>query len=408
MSRHRSRSLPGLTILSFALLVGGVACVQSDALDQDAEPHVQRDPLRAAADKLLMFSSKQPLTISRSAPVESFTFELSDRAAVGLGTEADASGCEVDTVLALYRERSHGWGPIIARSDDRDNSRFSHISRELPKGRYRLLVKGYKRTSVGSFALSATCDGKGCPAPPTECLFGDDASQLGFRNDVVVSRRERILTSAQLFEDVQREQLLYAVRLAVPEVLSAEQALARVDADSLERLWLWDAMGSRQFTAYQYTVDDAAYGAVFTQGTPSAVARIESGKLVECSVRPERCLFGGTYHELRESSAFERESFTVVTPSGAAALSALQQEQLLSAVQVAYEDATDLTSAMSSVDQSEINHLVLRELQSGRSFTVYEYGAGDNSYGAVFESDSPTLASQIQDGDLYACRVFAQ
>lgn len=43
------------------------------------------------------------------------------------------------------------------------------------------------------------------------------------------------------------------------------------------------------------------------------------------------------------------------------------------------------------------------ELASERWFVVYEYGAGDNSYGAFFEQQGTTVLASIHDGDLLIC-----
>jgi hypothetical protein len=119
----------------------------------------------------------------------------------------------------------------------------------------------------------------------------------------------------------------------------------------------------------------------------------------------EACLFGDTFRTLRDSAAFALVLREVIDANSASALPEEQAAQLLSAVRVAYEDAADLPAALASVDQGEVNRLVLAELAGPRSFVVYEYGAGDNSYGAVFEGDSAVRAAEIHDGDLLACTV---
>ena len=115
------------------------------------------------------------------------------------------------------------------------------------------------------------------------------------------------------------------------------------------------------------------------------------------------CLFGGTYRSMRDSATFDLEPATTITDG--TPLESAQAAQLLAAVRVAYEDAADLAAALGSVDEGEVHRLVLRERASERRFVAYEYGAGDNSYGAVFEGDEPAIVAQIQDGDLYACMV---
>ena len=271
-----------LTVLFILTLTACAPAQRSEELSLDRE-----ESALSVEQTELAFGASQPVALSRRSQAQAFLFTLSDRAQVTLATDFDESAVEVDTVLTLYRERKTSWGPVFASSDDRDHSRFSTIARELPAGRYRLLIKGFKRTSVGSFVLRSSCIGQGCPVPEP------------------------------------------------------------------------------------------------------------------------RCLFGGTFHDLRDGAAFEQQSAVKIYPHNVDTLTALQKTQLLSAVNVAYEEASDLSSAMESVDQSEVNLIVTRELATGRSFTVYEYGAGDNSYGGIFESESANLAAEIHDGDLYECQLFA-
>jgi hypothetical protein len=117
------------------------------------------------------------------------------------------------------------------------------------------------------------------------------------------------------------------------------------------------------------------------------------------------CLFGDTYRELRDSAAFELIAREVLDETLAPDLTVAQAAQLLAAVQVAYEDALDVTSAFASVDQGEVNRLVLAAVDGERTFIAYEYGAGDNSYGAVFEGESAQKVAEIHDGDVLACTV---
>lgn len=92
-----------------------------------------------------------------------WTVELSESAAVDLAvTSGDRN---LDTVAYLYRQdpQTGYWGSYIAKNDDADDTVQSRISATLEAGRYRLMVKGYKRALRGDFAVSLTCNGAGCP-----------------------------------------------------------------------------------------------------------------------------------------------------------------------------------------------------------------------------------------------------
>lgn len=116
------------------------------------------------------------------------------------------------------------------------------------------------------------------------------------------------------------------------------------------------------------------------------------------------CLFGEVFSDIRDNPALslEREvwlrSIAEVTP--------LQAEQLLRAVQQSsHTDVTTAEEALSRVDQQEVRLIELTEIASGRAFSVFEYGVGDNSYGAFFAREDAAVLASIHDGDLLACGV---
>jgi len=119
-------------------------------------------------------------------------------------------------------------------------------------------------------------------------------------------------------------------------------------------------------------------------------------------VEPGVCLFGGTYHDFLNDPRFETVSSGRYTD--VSRLPAVQQAQLLAAVRVTY-DVADLEEALATIDAGEAN-LLVREYR-GASYTSWEFGAGDNSYGALFETGSTVIVARILDGDLYECTVFA-
>jgi hypothetical protein len=205
---------------------------------------------------------------------------------VWLRTQAAEGGePELDTVLELLRRRAGTW-ERVAHNDDAPGTRFSELSEHVNAGEYRVVVRGFRRRTQGSFLLTSRCEGAGCPA------------------------------------------------------------------------------------------------------------------------RPPQCLFGTTFRELRDSASFAAPTHERLTAARAGKLTASEAAQVLAAVRVAYEDAADLDAAFASVDEGEVNRYTLRELHGSRTFVAYEYGAGDNSYGAAFLAPSASAAVEIHDGDLYECTIF--
>jgi hypothetical protein len=70
-----------------------------------------------------------------------------------------------------------------------------------------------------------------------------------------------------------------------------------------------------------------------------------------------------------------------------------------------HTDVTTAAEALARVDQDEMNVTYYVEPKGQRTFIAFEYGAGDNSYGAVFEKQTGARATSIHDGDLYNCEV---
>jgi hypothetical protein len=60
------------------------------------------------------------------------------------------------------------------------------------------------------------------------------------------------------------------------------------------------------------------------------------------------------------------------------------------------------------VDQEEMNVIFITDVDARRQFIAFEYGAGDNSYGAFFDRRGPEMVSKIHDGDLEACTARAE
>ncbi|MBP9205632.1 MAG: DVUA0089 family protein [Kofleriaceae bacterium] len=123
---------------------------------------------------------------------------------------------------------------------------------------------------------------------------------------------------------------------------------------------------------------------------------------------PDSCLFGETYGDLADNPALAILNRNVITAATLGNLTADDQAQLVIAVQQsAHTDVTTAAEAISRVDQGEINVSWVLEQASRRTFIAYEYGAGDNSYGAIFERRSGDKATSIHDGDLLECTARA-
>jgi hypothetical protein len=147
------------------------------------------------------------------------------------------------------------------------------------------------------------------------------------------------------------------------------------------------------------------------QGEETCFERFDRDFVRPCGevLRPRYdCVFGSTYREIR-SPRFN----LVTTPRRTLVLadvtdSLTAQQVILAVQQSSHNDVTTLAEAFERVDQGEVNQLDLWEGTSGQPYSAFEYGAGDNSYGAIFAFGTTTLVTRIQDGDLYDASIPAQ
>ncbi|HUS64764.1 MAG TPA: proprotein convertase P-domain-containing protein [Kofleriaceae bacterium] len=137
------------------------------------------------------------------------------------------------------------------------------------------------------------------------------------------------------------------------------------------------------------------------RGHYRVTAACESG---ECApeVVEGPCVFGESYHEARNGTNLQVLEEKVVT--SAADLDALERDQVVLAAHAStHDDVTTAEQAMDAFDQGEVNIVELWDTTARLSFTVYEYGAGDNSYGRIFVRGTTETAALIGDGEIREC-----
>jgi len=125
---------------------------------------------------------------------------------------------------------------------------------------------------------------------------------------------------------------------------------------------------------------------------------------------PAACLFGATFGDvLGGAGAVRVTNRNTFTAASASTLTALQGAQIVRALHAStHTDVTTVDEAFRAADGGEINLVWIWDQAGARSFVAVEYGAGDNSYGAIFPQDSAEPVALIQDGDLNQCTVKAE
>ncbi len=117
------------------------------------------------------------------------------------------------------------------------------------------------------------------------------------------------------------------------------------------------------------------------------------------------CVFGDVYRDLRRDSEIHIVSARVI--DSVEGLTQLERDQIVLSVQASsHTDVTTAEEALERVDQNEINKVEVWDGTARRSFTAYEYGAGDNSYGRIFAFETTTTAAKIGDGEMRECTAM--
>ena len=266
-----------------------------------------------------------------------------------------------------------------------------------------MLVKDYLRSIRGKFGIAVDCDGAGCAPAPGGCVFGDSYNDI-MDNPRLVPNYAKVTTPVGLSELDKQRVILAVQQSSHTDVTTVEEAFERVDQHELNFVRIYEPEAARTYTAIEYGAGDNSYGAIFYWDTTELVSSIHDGDLEGCSVEPEVCLLGSSWSELRNNTTdYTTTSERVVTM--ASELTGVAAEQALAAIRVAYDDATDLADGLTKIDGGELN-VITRQHSSGKIVDVFEFGAGDNSYGAVFHGGTTMMAAEINDLDFYGCNLF--
>lgn len=167
--------------------------------------------------------------------------------------------------------------------------------------------------------------------------------------------------------------------------------------------------GNRPYTTLAEVASVSGVGTSTMQGLHDYAASGEWGSVTppptDVPTPPDaNCVFGLTYRDIGRLGGTIIVARRVLDPSSST--NATQRTQIVAAVQHAYSDVTTVSQAFAAVDESEINQVEIWDASNRRPYTAYEYGAGDNSYGLVFEHGTTNVASRIIDGDLYSCTAL--
>jgi len=408
--RARMKCITALAVLLSASLFG---CADDGKGEEDELPDdsgkadSQRKPTDHGA---IGFGAAAQSAITDAEKFHAWEFELSGDADLEIVTSYAVLGQRrTDTVLYLYREGATGWGPYIARNDDYGTTTYSKIAKTYGAGKYRALVKGFAATTRGKFSLTVGCSGVGCapPAPANECVFGSAYFELRDQPHLTIVGEMKITpANLPMIGEPARSRLVRAVQQSShTDVMTAEEALGRVDQEEVNLVRILEPAARRVFVAFEYGAGDNSYGAIFDDETSAMVTNIHDGDLESCATKAQTCMLPEDWTALRNHPQFTRISTKVVT--SVATLTQLEKAQALLAFQRSYDDVTDVADGLTRVDDDQVNFVAF-EHQTGDQITVVEYGAGDTSVGAIFYTGTTNLAGAINDLFIESCTLFVE
>ncbi len=191
-------------------------------------------------------------------------------------------GVAVDTRLYLYKERPSGWATYIAKNDDAHDTVWSEISYTLDPGSYRLVVIAKSANTPAGYRV-----GYDCPTclGQDQCVFGKTFHQV--RTGLTVNLvRERTIDNAAQLSDLEKAQLVEAMKASThDDVTTADEAIERVDGNEVNLLHLYAPTTGKAYLAFEYGAGDNSFGKIYESDSVNAVATIEDGDLVQCTVK---------------------------------------------------------------------------------------------------------------------------
>jgi len=126
-----------------------------------------------------------------------------------------------------------------------------------------------------------------------------------------------------------------------------------------------------------------------------------------CASGPQ-CLFGEQFGDVQDQKHGAIEAGNDSRLTSGAMLNAANQAQIIAAVNESSFHVSTIAEAFAAVDDHEIIRTMLTDVPGSRYFKAFEYGAGDNSYGAIFQGDNVHPVAAIHDGFLESCTILAQ
>ena len=336
---------------------------------QDAKGDVSDHVTRRGA---LVFGQAAASEFVQDKQLDGHTITLSAGAKIDVEVTQRGSSRGLDTTLWVFGPRGAlGYGSKAIAFDDDDGwgqlSRIRSLEVEA-QGEYLIIVGTYGNQGRGRYQLLAACLSEECAPLP---VSGPVACHPEIAGAVLACVAGKTADTGSA--------------LAGPAAL--------------------DACLTAEVLTPAYDTLCAGSGAGFCQlPSQEGVAIAASPCRAALTVHHRACLFGDNYHDLQHLPGLGVESQRMLgNPDG---LDDLDKKQILAALVASdYDDIATINDAFDEVDEGIIWRTTLFDQTGRRGFVVYEFGLGDNSYGAYFAAGGTDWVARIGDGDVYDCTV---
>jgi hypothetical protein len=378
------------------LLALAAACSPVPAVEDEPWEDEKQDSLRSPRSMGALAPFRwRTAEIDGASEVHAWTFSMGSPAEVTVETGAPRGGGALDTVAYLYQLGDDGrWGRYLEKNDDGGAAPFSRIARRLDAGVYRVVVKGKTGEDQGAYRVRAS-------GFPPDCVFGASFADIEF---AAASESSRQVLTAEKRDRIRPEEVPQIIRAlhasSHDDVTTLDEAFAAVDGGEINRVILVDTPGSRSFVAFEYGAGDNSFGAIFPRDSAEPAALIIDGDIDECQVGVGACVFGSTIFDLDDSDFIEARSEKTLTAESS--LTPDQERQVLLATR-----ATDLREAFEeNVEEGEITLTEYRDRATGEIYRAYQFHAGGNPVGMMFDGAGTEPIAEVSDGDIESCTRF--
>jgi hypothetical protein len=267
------------------------------------------------------------------------------------------------------------------------------------------------RSNIIVIALALAHCGEAAEPTPSPLLlraFGSDHGviELGSSMETELSRAQPV-HSWQFTLSAEAQVTLSTQASVQPSEREVDTVLVlqRMEASGHKR-WLAqnDDFGGSRYSRIVRTLPAGDYQAQVHGYKPNVRGRfafVTACVGAGCPPPEPGCFFGDTFSDLRMHPTLTVASETWIRSPDQ--LPDIERVQVVVAVQQStHTYVTTIEQAIEVVDQQEVRRLELHA-PDGAAYVAFEYGAGDNSYGAVFALGAAPVLASIHDGDLLAC-----